>query len=138
MIPATRDEVLSRRRQGRTERIDRAACWARALPADLDVRAVAVFGSVARGDWSTASDIDVLVVAARLPASPVERMLVLGDLPERVEPVVWTPQEYRARRPGDLIRSEVETLGVWLIGSPARAGGAGTAGAQLPSSSPSA
>jgi predicted nucleotidyltransferase len=120
LTPAIRNEVLHRRRKGRTDRIAAVARWAAALPASLDVRAVAVFGSVARGDWRADSDIDVLVLGARLPATPVDRILALGELPDRVQPVVWTPEEYRGRRPRDLIRSEAESVGVWILGSPQR------------------
>ncbi len=119
--PPTREEVLGRRRAAREERIACAAGWALRLPERLAVRGVAVFGSVARGDFGARSDIDVLVVAEHLPDSPIERILALGDLPDHVEPVVWTPAEYAARSPRDPIRTEACNLGVWVVGSPADA-----------------
>ncbi|MGH8908620.1 MAG: nucleotidyltransferase family protein [Egibacteraceae bacterium] len=44
-------------------------------------RAVVIFGSVARGDFNDTSDIDVLVVAERLPARATDRLAALGAYP---------------------------------------------------------
>jgi len=60
---------------------------------------VVVFGSVARGDYSTASDIDLIVVK-ETAARPAQRIAdALGpcwdaDPPLPVEPLVYTPDEY--------------------------------------------
>jgi predicted nucleotidyltransferase len=69
--------VLDRRRRERTEMITRARAFAQSLPPALDVRAVVVFGSVARGDFNQWSDIDVLVVADGLPGRFPDRYQVL-------------------------------------------------------------
>jgi len=85
----------------------------------LDVRAAVVVGSVARGDFHSASDVDLLVVAEAPPEDYFERLRAFAAAPSRVEPVVWTPQEYasqRARR--NPIAMEAEQDGVWLIGGP--------------------
>lgn len=60
---------------------------------------VVLFGSVARGDYSAASDIDILVVKdsrARLPQRISEALELCWDagLPLPVEPLVYTPDEY--------------------------------------------
>ena len=55
-------------------------------------------------------------MAVRLLASYPERLAAVG-YPDgsRVEPVVWTPQEYEAqRRRGNVIAIEAEQRGVWL------------------------
>lgn len=123
--PVTARQVVARRRADRQELLDRAALLAQGLDARLGVRAVVVFGSVARGDFNTYSDIDVLVVAERLPADYRERLDAIGwPPPPRVEPVAWTPREYRrqlARR--NPIAVEAERDGVWLAGDPEAAAG---------------
>lgn len=119
----TAAEVVARRRDARRRLLQRAEAFARALDPDLGVRAVVVFGSVARGDFTTRSDVDVLVVADHLPGDYRRRLDALGwPPPVPVEPVAWTPDEYRRqferRNP---IATEAEA-GVCLVGSPARCG----------------
>lgn len=72
-----------------------AAPFAEGLDPALDVRAVVVFGSVARGDFHDASDVDVLIVAGHLPRRALERNAAVGLAPPRVEFVAWTPDEWR-------------------------------------------
>jgi predicted nucleotidyltransferase len=61
--------ILVRRRAEQQARIRCAADWAHDLPKRLDLVAVVVFSSAARGDFNKWSDIDVLVAAERaLPA----------------------------------------------------------------------
>ncbi len=117
----TARQVVARRRAERQQLIDKAAVLAQGLDRQLGVRAVVVFGSVARGDFNTWSDIDVLVVASHLPTDYRERLDAMGwPPPSGVEPVVWTPQEYRRQLArGNPIAVEAEQSGVWLAGSPA-------------------
>lgn len=116
----TPGEVVERRRAGRRELLDLAARWGRTLDPALGVRALVVFGSVARGDWHSASDVDVLVVADAIPPAPRDRLAVLDPRPARVEPVAWTPTEYRIHRGRrNPIAMEAARDGVWLIGTPA-------------------
>ncbi|MGF1646051.1 MAG: nucleotidyltransferase domain-containing protein [Kineosporiaceae bacterium] len=118
--PATPAEVLQRRRAEREALLDRARRFAVDAGARIDVHAIVVFGSVARGDFHEVSDVDVLVVAERLPVRPVERLAAFGVPPSRVEIVAWTPDEWRrARRRGDPVALECERVGVWLRGTPA-------------------
>lgn len=111
-------EVLARRRASRDALLGRARTFAAGLQPALGVRAVVVFGSVARGDFHAGSDIDVLVVADHLPGDYRARLEVLGRPPARVEPVAWTPEELRwqlgRRNP---IAVEAEEAGVWLVGA---------------------
>lgn len=94
-LPTAR-EVVARRRAERRSLLDRAKTLARGLDARLGVRAVVVFGAVARGDFNTYSDVDVLVVAEHLPDDYRQRLDAIGwPPPSRVEPVAWTPDEYR-------------------------------------------
>lgn len=84
------------------------------------MRGAVVFGSVARGDFNDRSDIDVLVVAERIPAGAADRQLAVGSpAPGGIEAVVWTPAEWRAQlQREDPIAVEAQHDGVWLIGSP--------------------
>ncbi|MDQ3430831.1 MAG: nucleotidyltransferase domain-containing protein, partial [Actinomycetota bacterium] len=90
-------DAVARRLRERDELIRQVRRWSNGLDAALKVRDVVVFGSVARGDFHAASDVDVLVVALCLPDHPHERLAALGDYPARVEPVVWTAAEYAAQ-----------------------------------------
>lgn len=116
MTPA---EVVARRRTRRRALLAAGRAFAVALPAELGVRAVVVFGSVARGDFNDDSDTDILILADHLPVHPVARMASLGRLPGGIEPVAWTPDDWlvqRARR--DPIAVEATEHGVWLLGDP--------------------
>lgn len=115
--PAAR-QVLDRRRAERTALLAMAERFADALDPALAVCAVVVFGSVARGDFHDASDVDVLVVAADLPFPALERNAAVGIPPPRVEFVAWTPEEWRQEHErGDPIAVEACELGVVLRGA---------------------
>lgn len=94
----TAAEVVARRRRARARLVDGARALVEQLDPELDVRAVVIFGSVARGDFNDTSDVDLLVIAEQLPDRATERLEVLGTYPSIVEPVAWTPDEWRARR----------------------------------------
>lgn len=118
MTRATARQVLDRRRAERASLIARARQFADELDRALDVRAVAVFGSVARGDFHDASDVDVLIIAEGLPEQPLERNAVIGLPPPRVEFIAWTPGEWRRERDrGNPIADEARTVGLVLVGA---------------------
>lgn len=111
------EAVLRRRRAERDALLDRARSFAAGLPPGLGVRAVVVFGSVARGDFNKWSDVDVLVVADHTAGGPIDRHRALGPVPGLVQPMVWTPAEFaQRRRRGDPIAGEAMDRGVWLVG----------------------
>lgn len=113
------EHVLDRRHREREALLGRARQFAAGLPSGLDVRAVVVFGSVARGDFGRWSDVDVLVVAERMPQRVLDRLEALGDAPGGVAPVAWTPGEFRDQvaRQNPIAREAIEN-GLWLVGSP--------------------
>lgn len=85
----------------------------------MAVRAVVVYGSVARGDWNDESDIDVLVLADDLPDAPLARLAALGEPEDRVEPVVWSIADWRREHQrGNPIVVDALAHGVWLVGEP--------------------
>lgn len=111
-------EVVARRRAERQELIDRVRRFAAALDPSLGVRAVVVFGSVARGDFNDSSDIDVLVVADNLETKALNRFAALGAPPPTVQPVPWTSAEWvREIRRDNPIAIEAAEEGVWVVGS---------------------
>lgn len=113
-------QVIARRRAERAARIAIAESYAHQLDPALGVRAVVVFGSVARGDFNHWSDIDVLVIAEQLPERPLDRFAVLPEPPGDVQPVVWTPTEWHQERArSNPIAVEAASDGVWLVGSSA-------------------
>lgn len=125
--------VLRRRRGERDALLEHARAFASGLPPRLDVRAVVVFGSVARGDFNKWSDIDVLVVADGCTGTPLQRHASLDPVPGRIHPVAWTSTEFRERLGrGDPIATEAMAVGSWLHGSPEEVAPA------TPSASPSA
>ncbi len=111
--------VIERRRAEQRDRIEVAAQWARTLAARLDVVAVVVFGSTARGDFNKWSDIDVLVVSNALPDGALPRLEVLmADTPAGVQPVGWTSTELVARRKRrDPIAVECDSVGRVVLGT---------------------
>lgn len=122
-MTAARPGVLERRRLEQQALLDRAQVFACGLDPALGVRAVVVFGSVARGDFNLWSDVDVLVVADHLPDRWLDRMEAIGDAPAPVQPLAWTPVEWHrqhARR--NAIAEEAVQLGRWLVGSAAGLG----------------
>ncbi len=110
--------ILERRRREQEEFLEKARGFATHLDPALGVRAVVVFGSVARGDFNLWSDIDVLVVADRVPTRTLDRLEAVGPRPPRVQPVVWTPQDWvREHERENPIALEAVEHGVWLVGS---------------------
>jgi hypothetical protein len=92
-------EAVARRRRERQELVDVARGYVDRLAERLDVRAAAVAGSVARGDFNVWSDIDVVVVIDELPPRLLDRLeLLRGDRPPRVEAWAFTPDELAAQR----------------------------------------
>ena len=118
MTRAAANEAVARRRRDRERLVAEAECFVARLGAELDVRHAVVFGSVARGDFHDESDVDLLIVASRVPDAYPDRLSAVG-YPDgsRVEPVVWTPDELDVqRRRGNVIAVEADERGVWLRG----------------------
>lgn len=111
--------IAARRQVERSDAIEAARRYARAVDEDVPLAAAVVFGSYARGDFNTWSDIDVLVVSDALPADPRQRLDMLWwHRPGGVEPVGWTLAEHQVRRRRrDPIAVEVDIVGVVVLGS---------------------
>jgi HEPN domain-containing protein len=112
-------DIITVRGAERERLLQCARAFAARLDAALRVRAVVVFGSVARGDFNQWSDVDVLVVAEDVPTRAPDRFAALGESPDPVAAVAWTPGEWRAaRQRSNPIAVEALTHGVWLLGTP--------------------
>jgi predicted nucleotidyltransferase len=110
--------IVERRRAEQQALVARARDWAQRLADRLPVDGVVVFGSVARGDFNRWSDLDVLVLAERLPRDARARLALLhADAPPGLEPLGWTPEEFATkRRRGDPIACEASSLGIVVWG----------------------
>lgn len=112
------ESVIARRRAEREQLLDRGRSFVVGLRSRLALRAAVVFGSVARGDFNRWSDIDLLVLAEELPTSADERLDALGTWPPGVQPIVWTPREWRDQLArGNPIATEAVAAGIWLAGA---------------------
>ena len=66
----------------------------------LNPQAIILFGSFAKGDINEASDIDIMVIAD-FKESPLDRIKLLLDLNKfrlPIEPIGYTPEEFRQMR----------------------------------------
>lgn len=125
--------VLAERHAQRTAMIESARAFASRIDPAVGLQAAVVFGSVARGDFNVWSDIDLLLIAERLPARPQDRLLALGDkvenAPPGLAPVIWTPDEFRSQlNRGNPIAREAVERGVVVWGSDALGRLAATSG----------
>lgn len=111
-------DILTERTRERHELIALARRYVERLALRLPLVAAAVVGSAARGDFNLWSDVDVLVVAEGLPDRAPDRLaLLVADAPPRVQPVGFTPEEFRRAwdRRNPLVCA-VATEGVVLLG----------------------
>lgn len=111
-------DVFAARRETRARMRSLAAEYVERLATRRAVRAAALVGSVARGDFNVWSDVDVVVVAEGLPERVPDRALVLAmDAPPGVQPIGFTSHEFeRAYRRGDPLAREAVELGHALRG----------------------
>lgn len=88
--------VLKKRQALRDRYLQLAREYAHSLESELSITLAVVIGSVARGDFNDASDIDVIIVAEDLPMDPLERSAVLYEnVPPLIEPKAYTKDEFR-------------------------------------------
>jgi uncharacterized protein len=112
-------EVIARRRAERAALVRVARAYLAELDLGAAVLAAVVVGSVARGDFHDASDVDVIVVADGLPDDPAARWSLVAPRRGLVQPVAWTPSEWRVeRRRRNPLVEDALAHGVWLVGSP--------------------
>ena len=111
--------IVERRRGEQASALEAARRYAASLATEVPLVAAVVFGSYARGDFNTWSDIDVLVISDLLPDdSRVRLELVWRHVDGGVSPVGWTSSEHRERRRrGDPIAVEADAAGIVVAGA---------------------
>jgi hypothetical protein len=111
--------VVERRRGEQAAAFEQALGYANALGAEVPLVAAVVFGSYARGDFNTWSDVDVLVISDALPVDAGDRAdLLWRHQPAGVSAVGWTVAEHRdRRRRRDPIAVEADAVGVTVMGA---------------------
>lgn len=82
-------------------------------------KSVILFGSLARGDYTPFSDIDLLIIIEKSSKKPIERIrdYINPSLPLDVEPRAYTEKEFieLAKKKRKLIR-EILNYGILLAG----------------------
>lgn len=88
-------KALAAKDRLRSKHIEQAREYVRLLEQKAGPVSAAIIGSVARGDFNAASDIDVLVVSDLLPESPLRRSELLYSVAiPLVEPKGFTTDEF--------------------------------------------
>jgi len=88
-------KVFEERKAEREERLSRAKKFAEEAAKTLGAITAWVYGSVARGDFNLWSDVDVLLIAEKLPEHPLDRAALLFRwAPAGVEPRGLTKSEF--------------------------------------------
>ncbi|MGB9795060.1 MAG: nucleotidyltransferase domain-containing protein [Caldisericum sp.] len=90
------NKIIQEKIQKQKEYIEKARAYVINLSKKLEIIEAFVIGSIARGDFNEASDIDVVIIAKNLPAHPLKRMnLLYEDIPSLVEPKAYTLEEFQ-------------------------------------------
>lgn len=114
----TADTVISRHRARlREETIARLAALLAGRPPAPGTERVILFGSLARGDFDGASDVDLLVVGEEVP-----NLDVLGAVGRGCDRVLWSGEQWRtALERGHPMAMEIVRDGVELWPAPGAA-----------------
>jgi predicted nucleotidyltransferase len=83
------------------ELLEEASRWARELAGKLEAQGIRVlevklFGSIARGDWASESDLDLLIISPDWPGEYTRRLSILyklWDKPRDAHFIPLKPQE---------------------------------------------
>jgi hypothetical protein len=87
--------VIQLRKKERKTLLKKAEKYLEKLEESLKPLSAIVFGSVSRGDFNDASDIDILVIAEGLPTHPLQRFdILLAPCIPGVDPKGYTPSEF--------------------------------------------
>ncbi|MGD2248744.1 MAG: nucleotidyltransferase domain-containing protein [Candidatus Methanofastidiosia archaeon] len=91
--------VIQLRKKERKTLLKKAEKYLEKLEESLKPLSAIVFGSVSRGDFNDASDIDILVIAEGLPSHPLQRFdILLAPFIPGIDPKGYTPSEFERLR----------------------------------------
>ncbi len=91
------NSVIELRKKERKNLLEKAENYLKMLRARIGPLSGIVFGSVSRGDFNDASDVDILVIAEGLPSHPLRRIdILLSPWVPGVDPKGYTPSEFEA------------------------------------------
>ena len=103
----------------RAKEIQRAVeAYAERLVSKLDARLIILFGSYADGSFDLGSDVDMLLVAGKLPADPIKRAWLLRErnFPARLQVFDYTPERFiKMLRDDDALAREALVTGQVLF-----------------------
>jgi predicted nucleotidyltransferase len=89
-------------------------------PVSEDIRAAFVYGSIAKGEDTATSDVDLMVISERLTYADVFSVLeeAADRLGRRINPTVYTQAELarRRRRGNAFVTRVLEQPKIWVIG----------------------
>ncbi len=87
--------VIQLRKKERKNLLKKAEKYLKKLEKRIGPLSGVVFGSVSRGDFNDASDIDIVVIAEELPTHPVRRLeVLLTPWVPGIDPKGYTPSEF--------------------------------------------
>lgn len=93
------ENVIHLRNKEKEDLLEKAEKYLEKLRERLGPLSGIVFGSVSRGDFNEASDIDILVIAEGLPTHPLRRLdILLGPCVPGIDPKGYTPSEFERMR----------------------------------------
>jgi len=75
-----------------------------------------LFGSYARGDFNAWSDIDIVIIADKIPKSPLKRIEIIKEClikyPD-IEPIIISQEDYeRLKRKKNPVATEINKNGI--------------------------
>ena len=109
-------EIIQLRKRERKNLLEKAEIYLKKLREILGPISGVVFGSVSRGDFNDASDIDILVIAEELPAHPVRRLeVLLSPWVPGIDPKGYTRSEFEQLRQKNQFIQLILEEGIVLI-----------------------
>ncbi len=91
-------------------------------PLARDIRIAFIYGSLAKGEERTASDIDVMVVGEILPRKLISALShTSADLKRELNPTIYPVEEFRTRirEKNNFLQTVLNEPKTWLIGNEA-------------------
>ena len=109
--------VIELRKKERKNLLEKAESYLKKLRKSVGPLSGAVLGSVSRGDFNDASDIDVVVVAEELPTHPLQRLeVLLAPWVPGIDPKGYKRSEFvQLRQKGNLFIQLILEEGIVLM-----------------------